>query len=85
MGSAQGGQDAVASAAEALLSEVVSHAESALLSVDGIADQLQLLYGKFEDAFCKPAYVVPSAWMPPNVTGALCEAAQQVDKMCGCS
>ncbi|KAK9846303.1 hypothetical protein WJX81_001261 [Elliptochloris bilobata] len=68
-GVAQGAQDAVASAAQALLSEVVTHAESALVSVGGIADNLQLLYSKYEAAFCKPAYVVPSVWMPPNVTG----------------
>ena len=70
MHSAQGGEDAVASAAQALLSEVVTRAESALVSANGIADQLQVLYSRYEDAFCQPAYVVPSVWMPPNVTGA---------------
>ncbi len=66
---AQGAQDAVASAAQALLSEVVARAQGAALSIGGIADNLQSLYGKYEDAFCMPAYVVPSVWKPPNVTG----------------
>lgn len=67
---AQGVQDAAASAAQALLTEVIGRAEGALSSIGGIADNLELLYGKYEDAFCKPAYTIPSAWMPPNVTGA---------------
>ena len=83
MHSAQGGEDAVASAAQALLSEMVTRTESALVSANGIADQLQVLYSRYEDAFCQPAYVVPSVWMPPNVTGAplkntlVCRKGQQ--------
>jgi len=68
---AQGAQDAAASAAQALLTEVIGRAESALSSIGGIADNLELLYGKYEDAFCEQAYIKPSVWMPPNVTGAL--------------
>ncbi len=49
---------------------MVGRAESALSSIGGIADNLELLYGKYEDAFCEQAYMKPSVWMPPNVTGA---------------
>ncbi len=50
---------------------MIGRAESALSSIGGIADNLELLYGKYEDAFCEQAYMKPSVWMPPNVTGAL--------------